>query len=105
MATNYKYFIEDTETNQWFANTLHLQPKIHTFGRGWDKPFVSAEQYWTSDPNQAFCWFKDRQDAQEFLDKNIREGYLEFMKLGTNNVLRDLIVTEHEFVDGTFSAT
>jgi hypothetical protein len=92
-----KYFIEDTETGLWYANTLHLQPMVHTFGKGWDKPFVTQEQYWTNDPNKAFCWFTDRDDARKFLDEQLEKGYLEFMT-GWPLVPKKLVVTEHMFI-------
>lgn len=98
----YKWFIEDAETGEWFRNTLHLEPTVHTFGKGWDKPPLMSQDYWTKDPLQAFSWFKDKNDCETFIKEalNKKPMRLEYMKIGQYDVPRILIATEHEFVGG-----
>jgi hypothetical protein len=99
METNYSYFIEDFDTKLWYRNTFHLQPTCHTFGKGWDKPTLSSNDYWTNDPNQTIS-FKSLADANEFLANG-------FKKVGSKNQFTNnpqfqdkiLIITEHEFID------
>src|SRR5574343_1002343 len=98
----YKWFIEDAETGEWYRNTIGLHPTVHTYGKGWDKPELMSEDYWTKNPLEAFCYFKDKADCEKFINDALTKKpiRLEYMKIGQYDVPRVLIATEHEFVGG-----
>lgn len=62
-----KYFIEDTETNEWYYFPIELIPTIHSSKTGWDKSEPLNKDYWTKDPHKAFSPFEDKEEAEKYL--------------------------------------
>jgi len=86
-----KYFIEDTDTHRWYRTTQHLEPTMHTFGKGYDKPSLMPWDYWTNDPLQALS-FNIRWEAWQFIEAMQVKNNIEFEN-------KNLDVTEHEFIN------
>ena len=59
------------DTSLYYRNIWHLEPHIHTFGKGWDKPPLCPCDYWISDPLQALP-FKEAQNAIDFMNKGLK---------------------------------
>jgi hypothetical protein len=93
-----KYFIEDIDTNEWYHFPIELIPTVHSSKTGWDKPEPLNKEYWTKDPNKAFCYFENKEEAEKFLQDMINRGNLSICKGETGFEKRNLIITEHEFV-------
>lgn len=100
-----KYFIEDNETKEWYANPLRFALLRSTNDPKPDPPS------WTNDPNIAMC-FDTRKDAIEFLSMGLtyKNNGWDFITLNIyafvknsdlenrRDLPRDLIITEHEFL-------
>lgn len=100
----YNYFIEDLDTGKWYRDTIGLHPKIHTFGKGWDKPPLLKEDYWTSDPLEAFDFFTDSA-AVEYINwackrVGVNGQFTESIAFAGDQLgrIKQVMVTEHEFI-------
>lgn len=94
---SYKYFIEDTDTHEWYTYPFDLIPTTHSSQTGWDKPEPQNQAFWTKDPEEAFSYFKDKEAAEKFLQAMIDRNDLNICKGETGFEKRNLIITEHEF--------
>ena len=92
-----KYFIEDIETHEWYCLPIGV-PTVHIYGKGWDNPDPLNKDYWTTDPNKAFSFFKDKDDAEKYLtEMKLRDSFTLY-KNEIGREKRNLIITEHEFI-------
>lgn len=94
-----EYFIEDVDTNEWYRFPIGEMPTVHSSLTGWDKPDPLNQDYWTKNPLEAFSPFKTKEDAEKFLNEMIAADNLSLCKSDIGFEKRNLIITEHEFVD------
>ena len=93
-----KYFIEDTETKEWYHYPFDLIPTVHSSLTGWDKPEPLNKDFWTINPQEAFSYFENKEAAESFLKSMIDRDDLSLCKSDVGFEKRNLIITEHEFV-------